>query len=151
MTKARMSTLIRTLGVVAVVVMAFLAIPMVTGQSVAHAQASCGGTTDHVNGNDDIPVPSTSNSSGNFNCVDGIGNQGDAVRELQMSMNFCRGEHLTVDGIYGTQTSNAMKRAQKALGVPQDGVYGPQTRHAGFPFEGVNIQNAHHVCAVAGF
>ncbi|HZR43407.1 MAG TPA: peptidoglycan-binding domain-containing protein [Ktedonobacteraceae bacterium] len=150
MIKARMTTLIRILGVVAVV-MAFLAIPMVTGQSVAHAQASCGGTTDHVNANFDVAVPSTSNNSGNFNCIDGIGNQGAAVKELQMSLNFCRKEHLTVDGIYGTLTSNAMKRAQQALGVPQDGIYGPQTRRAGFLFEGVTIQHPRLACGTAGF
>lgn len=150
MTKARMNTLIRILGVVAMV-MAFLAISMVTGPSVAHAQASCGGTTDHVSANFDAAIPSTSNNSGNFNCIDGIGNQGAAVTELQNSMNFCRGEHLSVDGIYGSLTAAAMMRAQRALGVPADGVYGPQTRHAGFLFKGVTIQHPRIACGTAGF
>lgn len=152
MIKAKITTLIRTLGGVAVV-MAFLAIiPVVTGQSVAHAQATCGGTTEHMNGvNFRAPVPSTSNGSGIFNCIDGINNQGAAVTEIQKSLNHCHGANLTVDGIYGTLTSNAMKRAQKALGVPQDGIYGPQTRSAGFRFWGTTIRNPHLTCAPAGF
>lgn len=150
MTKARITTLIRTLGVVAVVI-AFLAIPVFTGQSVAHAQASCGGTTDYVNGNFDAAIPSTSNNSGNFDCIDGINNTGAAVKQIQTSLNHCYGQNLQVDGIYGMMTSNAMKVAQGRLGVTQDGVYGPQTRHAGFLFWGVTIQHPRLTCGTAGF
>ena len=141
---------IRTLGTIAVAA-ALFAIPVGTGQSTALAQASCDGTTQHQNGNILIPVPSTSGNSGNFNCIDGIGNAGGAVTELQESMNLCRGENLTVDGQYGPLTAAAMKRAQKALGVTQDGVYGPITRQAGFSFRGVTIQNPHIACGSAGF
>lgn len=150
MTKARITTLIRTLGVVAAV-MAFLAIPVFSGYSVAHAQASCAGTTDHVSGNFDAAIPSTSNNSGNFDCIDGIGNSGAAVKRIQTSLNHCYGQNLTVDGSYGTLTSNAMKVAQKRLGVTQDGVYGPQTRRAGFLFWGVTIQHPQLTCGAAGF
>ena len=150
MTKTRITTLIRTLGGVAVV-MAFLALPMVTGQSVAHAQASCGGTTDHVSANFDAAIPSTSNNSGNFDCIDGIGNSGAAVKQIQTSLNHCYGQNLTVDGIYGTLTSNAMKVAQGRLGVTKDGVYGPQTRSHGFLFWGVTIQHPRLICGAAGF
>lgn len=117
----------------------------------AHAQASCGGTTDHTSANFDAAIPSTSNNSGNFDCIDGIGNSGAAVKQIQTSLNHCYGQNLTVDGIYGTLTSNAMKVAQKRLGITQDGVYGPQTRKAGFLFWGVTIQHPQLICGAAGF
>lgn len=117
----------------------------------AYAQASCGGTTDHTSANFDAAIPSTSNNSGNFNCIDGIGNSGAAVRQIQTSLNHCYGQNLTVDGQYGTLTSNAMKVAQGRLGVPKDGTYGPQTRGAGFLFWGVTIQHPHLICGAAGF
>ena len=148
-----MITLIRTLGTVAVAA-TLLAIPMGTGQSVAFAQASCAGTTDHVNGNFDAAIPSTSNGSDNFDCIDGIGNSGPAVKEIQRSLNHCYGQNLTVDAQYGTQTSNAMKVAQRRLGLPaseQDGIYGPITRRAGFLFWGVTIQHPQQTCGAAGF
>ena len=150
MTKTRMTTLIRTLGVVALV-MAFLAISVVTGQSIAHAQASCAGTTDHVNANFDAAIPSTSNNSGNFNCIDGIGNSGAAVQQIQIALNHCYGQNLNADGIYGPLTSNAMKVAQRTLNVLPDGTYGPQTRGAGFLFWGVTLQRPRLICGAAGF
>jgi Putative peptidoglycan binding domain len=150
-----MTRLIRTLCAVAVVatlVVAVLAIQVGIGQSVAFAQAPCGGTTWHQNGNFGAAIPSTSNNSGNFACIDGPGSQGPAVTQLQQSLNFCRGENLTVDGVYGDLTAAAMKRAQKALGVTQDGVYGPNTRHAGFAFRGAASGiNPHVACGSAGF
>jgi hypothetical protein len=48
-------------------------------------------------------------------------------------------------------TSNAMKVAQKRLGVSQDGTYGPKTRGAGFLFWGVTIQHPQRICGAAGF
>lgn len=117
----------------------------------AHAQASCAGTTDHVSANFDAAIPSTSNNSGNFDCIDGLNNQGAAVKQIQTSLNHCYGQNLTVDGIYGPLTQEAMQDAQATLGVPQDGTYGPQTRHAGFLFWGVTIQHPRLICGAAGF
>lgn len=101
-----------------------------------------------MSANFDAAISSTSNNSGNF---DGIGNSGAAVRQIQTSLNHCYGQNLTVNGIYGTLTSNAMKVAQGRLGITQDGVYGPQTRHAGFLFWGVTIQHPRLICGIAGF
>jgi hypothetical protein len=141
--------LIRISGTVAVAV-ALLAIPVGTSRSVALAQASCAGTTAHRNGDFHVPVPSTSDNSGNFNCIVGLGNAGSAVSDLQQSMNFCRGEHLVVDGLYGPLTASAMRRAQHDLHVTEDGIYGPATRHAGFRFRAVT-DSGHAGCAAAGF
>src|SRR5215467_14276685 len=105
-----MITLIRTLGTVALAA-ALLAIPVGTGQGAALAQASCAGTTNHVHGNFEAAIPSTTNGSGNFDCIDGIGNSGPAVREIQTSLNHCYHQNLNVDGQYGRATSNAMKVA----------------------------------------
>ena len=144
-----MNRLIRRLGTFTTAA-ALLAIAVGTGQSDALAQASCAGTTSHQNGNIAVPVPSTSNNSGKFDCIVGPGNGGSAVKDLQQSMDFCRGEHLSVDGIYGPLTTAAMKRAQSVLGVTPDGVYGPVTRHAGFLFRAVT-DSGHAVCDPAGF
>src|SRR5690242_21457185 len=105
-----MIRLIHTLGTVALTA-ALFTIPVGTGQGVALAQASCGGVTQHTNGNAIVPVPSTSNSSGNFNCIDGIGNSGPAVLQIQLGLNHCYGANLTTDSDSGSLTASAMKRA----------------------------------------
>jgi hypothetical protein len=148
MTTAMKTRLIRPLGAVAVLaalVVAVLAIQLGTGGNVAHAQASCAGTTHWI--------PSISNGSGTYDCIDGIGNQGDAVSQIQASLDHCYWENLNIDGVYGNLTAAAMKRAQKSLGVTQDGVYGPHTRTAGFLFyEGWSpYPNPHVICVPAGF
>jgi peptidoglycan hydrolase-like protein with peptidoglycan-binding domain len=58
----------------------------------------------------------------------GVGNQGYAVRTLQLALNACRGAGLATDGIYGSATKNAVKSVQLAYGLTADGVYGPVTR-----------------------
>lgn len=60
------------------------------------------------------------------------GAKGDGVRALQYSLNRCyitkAADKLKEDGNYGDLTKNAVRAAQKKIGVKQDGVYGPQTR-----------------------
>lgn len=50
-----------------------------------------------------------------------------AVHGLQRNLNTCYGEHLTVDGIYGSATKAAVARAQSKAGISADGVYGPRS------------------------
>jgi hypothetical protein len=151
MTTAMKTRLIRSLGSVAVVaalVVAALAIQMGISPNVAHANSvTCAGTTSQTKGNFTADVPSTSNGSGDFNCIDGIGSQGPAVEQIQDSLNHCFGQHLTEDSKYGNLTAAAMKFAQQQLGDPNvDGTYGPQTRSLGFRFWG--FSGSRQACVV---
>ena len=54
----------------------------------------------------------------------------DAVRVLQRNLNSCYRTSLVVDGVYGPQTREAVRRVQRLHRIVTDGVYGPQTRSA---------------------
>lgn len=61
------------------------------------------------------------------------GNQGAAVTRLQQrlkSLGFYRG---TVDGVFGSQTEQAVKQAQRHYGLEPDGIVGPATWAAILP------------------
>jgi murein L,D-transpeptidase YcbB/YkuD len=50
---------------------------------------------------------------------------------LQLTLNQCYGQSLTLDGDYGAKTAKAVKAAQAGVpGLAHDGVYGPRTRSA---------------------
>ncbi|MBK8447958.1 MAG: peptidoglycan-binding protein [Micropruina sp.] len=44
-------------------------------------------------------------------------------------MNKCYGENLTVDGVFGSKTTAALKRTQTKIGVTSDGIYGVKTHN----------------------
>jgi Transglycosylase-like domain/Putative peptidoglycan binding domain len=52
------------------------------------------------------------------------GDRGDAVREIQGALG------VPVDGVFGPQTERAVRRFQRRRGLMDDGVVGPQTRAA---------------------
>lgn len=52
------------------------------------------------------------------------GDKSDQVKNLQKFLNWATGANLSVDGIIGTKTINAVKSFQKNVGVPQDGLFG---------------------------
>ena len=54
------------------------------------------------------------------------GSQGDEVKRLQQALNR-QGYNLTVDGIFGTNTQNAVKQYQQKNGLSVDGIAGAQT------------------------
>lgn len=54
------------------------------------------------------------------------GSTGESVKVLQSALNRA-GYSLTVDGIYGSKTTSAVKEFQKKYGLTQDGVAGPNT------------------------
>ncbi len=57
----------------------------------------------------------------------GIGASGDKVRQLQQQLNRIAQNYpaipkLTVDGIYGSSTAEAVRVFQKVFGLPQSGI-----------------------------
>ena len=59
--------------------------------------------------------------------------RGGCVAQLQTDLNAVQGNHLAVDGVFGlvgSQTYQAVTTFQKANGLPQDGVVGPETKRA---------------------
>lgn len=57
------------------------------------------------------------------------GSSGDEVRRLQQKLNQ-NGYNLAVDGVYGSQTQNAVRSYQKSKGLAVDGIAGQQTMGA---------------------
>lgn len=57
------------------------------------------------------------------------GDRGDAVRTLQTKLNE-RGASISVDGVFGRGTANAVRSLQSAAKIGVDGVVGPQTWNA---------------------
>lgn len=55
-----------------------------------------------------------------------VGSSGSRVRELQELLNE-QGYNLSVDGIYGSATQNAVRKYQKANGLGVDGIVGDET------------------------
>jgi lysozyme family protein len=62
-------------------------------------------------------------------CYSRQGHTGDGVRYLQASLRYCNvyTHSISVDGIFGTDTYNALRSAQRTVGISADGVYGRQT------------------------
>lgn len=55
------------------------------------------------------------------------GANGELVKQLQRVLNFVLDENLTVDGVFGAKTEEAVKAFQRKAGLTVDGVVGPQT------------------------
>lgn len=55
------------------------------------------------------------------------GSSGSDVRTLQTMLNKVSNAGLTVDGVFGSNTQNALKRYQTANGLTADGICGSQT------------------------
>jgi len=55
-----------------------------------------------------------------------IGEKGESVVKLQTSLNL-QGESVMIDGIFGPQTEDALKRFQAKSGLVTDGIVGPLT------------------------
>lgn len=112
----------------------------------AQAATHCSGFSKYSSGSSaHVRKPTTVNGSFNTSCLlsngDGFngGNQVNAVGWLQFSLNKCFGAGLSVDGMYGQATANAVKTVQRVKGIPQDGVFGPQTsRHMNWARMGTN-------------
>jgi len=55
------------------------------------------------------------------------GDCGEGVKQVQDQLNYKLGITLTVDGRFGAGTERAVKDFQASLGLPVDGIVGPQT------------------------
>lgn len=66
----------------------------------------------------------------NKTCQMSKGSNSNAVSALQLTLNKCYGEKLSVDREFGENTRLALVRAQKRAGVTGDGIYGPNTARA---------------------
>ena len=124
---------------------------LIVGASPASAAVSCSTYAQVFNtsGTTQANVPSTS-TTGGFNCTLGSGTTGTGVRALQRTLNNCYSAGLTVDSNFGSATAAALKRAQRAAGVSDDGVYGPATRdaidHIYYRVDGTRDGGAAFVC-----
>lgn len=96
------------------------------GVPEAAAAPICTGTANILRNGDKATLPA---NGGSFDCILGLGNQGDGVRYLQYSLIFCNhADTGGLDGHYGPKTRDAIAWIQGANGLPVDGVYGKQTR-----------------------
>ncbi len=79
------------------------------------------------------PTPSPTPPSEQYPLPNGILKQGDcgeAVKQLQKALNAINFKVGSVDGIYGVQTKDAVRRFQLVyLPYDVDGIYGPQTKN----------------------
>src|SRR5437879_13619941 len=110
------------------VMVSLIAIAGVTaGTSTAQAASrSCTGITLFEVGDYSQYLPTVGYGTGDLDCVLGFGNDSDAVYMLQVTLDGCYKAGLKQDGNYGTLTEAAVRNVQHAVGVPRDGVYGPQ-------------------------
>lgn len=95
-----------------------------TKRAVKQFQSDCGITVDGLAGPQTMSVLDNS-----FNVLK-IGARGAAVRGLQSRMRRAGFDPRWIDGVFGEKTKLAVIRLQKAAGISQDGIVGPQTRKA---------------------
>jgi murein L,D-transpeptidase YcbB/YkuD len=98
---------------------------------LAFAASSCTDASDFKNTiGYPADVPSIGNWTYQADCTLGYGNINSGVESLQQDINTCYGYNLALDGDFGPATQAAVKHVQTVSGVTVDGVYGPQTRNA---------------------
>jgi len=125
----------RSLAVVTIIA-ATLGMGAIVVEPASAATPTCNGVGDAWTGDaGPIKIPSyNSGGTQNLSCNMVKGNVSSAVANLQTELNKCFadkiGTQLKVDGNFGTNTYNALKKAQAAALTTADGVYGPNTRHA---------------------
>jgi murein L,D-transpeptidase YcbB/YkuD len=86
-------------------------------------------------------VPAASNN--NRLCWMDMNNVSGGVRALQRALRYCYTQNIAIDGIYGPQTRDALRRVQGRVGARQDGVYGPETARK-MKFSHITSTSAEH-------
>ncbi|MCX5603891.1 peptidoglycan-binding protein [Streptomyces phaeochromogenes] len=102
----------------------------VVGTATPAAAASWCNTTqgDFVSGGDHslAQIPAY---NANRDCITARGASGSHVKAIQRSLRYCHGRSsVAVDGHFGEITETQLEIVQRALGLDDDGVYGPKTR-----------------------
>lgn len=77
--------------------------------------------------NSSVPEPVKYNNSDYTSVLSKTGSRGSEVRQIQTKLKNLGYYNGTIDGIYGTNTKNAVIKFQKSCGLKADGVAGPQT------------------------
>ena len=77
--------------------------------------------------NNSVPEPVKYNNSDYTSVLSKTGSRGSEVRQIQTKLKNLGYYNGTIDGIYGTNTKNAVIKFQKSCGLKADGVAGPQT------------------------
>lgn len=103
----------------------------VGGFSPANAATQeCRGTTGFYLTSGYAYVPTTANYTGNRDCwIDKAGAYNEAAWYLQYHLKNGESYALSVDGYYGNETVETVRKVQRRYGLFQDGVYGPATGH----------------------
>lgn len=73
------------------------------------------------------PETAVNNNSDYINVLSKTGSRGSEVRQIQTKLKNLGYYSGIVDGIYGTNTKNAVIKFQKSCGLKADGIAGPQT------------------------
>ncbi|MFJ4848671.1 MULTISPECIES: peptidoglycan-binding protein [unclassified Streptomyces] len=121
-------------GILSVVFMAAASL-FGAAPTASAAEVPCNGFTNVLSwGSWYLHVPSTSNGSGNYNCVVVRGNHNIAVLVVQESLNACYAQSIGEDSDFGPATEQAMKNAQTRINqywgtnvLSVDGRFGPRT------------------------
>ena len=77
--------------------------------------------------NDTITDSAIISSLQNSGKILSLGSQGDVVKSIQRLLNVSEENNIKEDGIYGTETYNAIIKYQAKNGLKQDGIVGKQT------------------------
>ena len=91
--------------------------------------------------------PTTGYWSWNTRCSLQLGDRGAGVRVLQQALNACYGERLTVDGIYGYGTKDAVEDAAlEEVGNHWDEYTDVLRTEMDWPYWRYDDRGAHRVC-----
>ena len=100
-------------------------------EGTAFAQSSCTNGSGFQNTKGyPVTVPTVGEETHQANCDLGEGNDNMGVFYLQQDLNDCYKYSLALDGDFGPATLAALEHVQSIIGVTVDGVYGPNTRNA---------------------
>ena len=92
---------------------------VVCGLALAFAAAGCGGSSSTT-----VTVTTTATTTAPSPVTTAV------VIELQQVMTNLGYYTAPIDGVYGSATTDAVKKMQTDLGVTSDGIYGPETHNA---------------------